>query len=172
MEKGLCTTVAVVALALAADAAAQSATPARPQPCSHPDSRQFEFWLGEWDVFRPDGKQIGTSRVVPLYGCGLHEHWTSPNVQGQSFNRYDASRGVWHQTWVDTSGSLLLLEGTFQDGAMTLSDARVPGKPRPDAINEIRWSRNPDGSVRQLWRVTTDGGKTWSTSFDGKYVRK
>jgi len=25
--------------------------------------------------------------------------------------------------------------------------------------------------VRQHWRQSTDGGKSWSTVFDGKYVR-
>ena len=39
------------------------------------------------------------------------------------------------------------------------------------AMNEITWTRGADGTVRQLWRVTKDGGKTWTTAFDGKYVR-
>src|SRR4029453_3008907 len=31
----------------------------------------------------------------------------------------------------------------------------------------------PEGSwVRQLWLASRDGGKTWSTVFDGTYVKK
>jgi hypothetical protein len=101
----------------------------------------------------------------------LHESWTSATVQGQSLNVFDADRGVWHQTWIDSTGSLLVIEGRFGGGAMTMSDVALPGKKDAKAVNEITWTPQPDGSVRQHWRVSADGGKTWSTSFDGKYVR-
>lgn len=140
-------------------------------PCSTPQDREFDFWIGDWDVFLPDGKLAGTNRIAPLYGCVLHESWKSAKVEGQSFNRFDADRGLWHQTWVDSTGSLLLLEGGMRDGAMVLSDAGVPGRKPGAPVNEVRWSRNDDGSVRQHWRTTRDGGKTWETAFDGKYVR-
>jgi len=29
-----------------------------------------------------------------------------------------------------------------------------------------------DGTVRQLWEQSVDGGKTWSVAFDGLYTRK
>jgi hypothetical protein len=146
---------------------------AAPAPCSAPESAQFDFWIGDWDVFKPDGKQAGTNRIERLYGCGLHEHWNGGNgkVLGQSFNRWDPDRGVWHQTWVDNQGGLLLLEGTFRDGAMTLSDGSVPGRKAGAPVNEVRWTQEADGSVRQLWRVTADGGKTWKVVFDGRYMR-
>ena len=160
------------ALLLCAAAGAASAAPpaSPPNACADGASRQFDFWLGDWDVFDPAGKQVGTNRISLLYGCVLHESWKASKMEGQSFNRYDADRGVWHQTWVDSSGSLLLLEGGLKDGAMILSDAATPGR-KAEAINEIRWTKNADGSVRQLWLASADGGKTWKTEFDGKYVR-
>ena len=148
--------------------AAETAAP--PSACADVASRQFDFWLGDWDVFDPAGKQVGTNRISLLYGCVLHESWKAAKMEGQSFNRYDADRGVWHQTWVDSQGSLLVLEGGVKDGAMVLSDATTPGR-KPEALNEIRWTRNADGSVRQLWLASADGGKTWKTAFDGRYVR-
>jgi hypothetical protein len=54
---------------------------------------------------------------------------------------------------------------------MTLSDATVPGRKAGAPVNEIRWTKEPDGSVRQLWRVSADGGKEWKVAFDGRYVR-
>ena len=157
--------------ALLAAAAVGCAAAQAPQPCSEPQSRQFDFWIGDWDVFMPDGKLAGTNRIVPVYGCVLHESWKSAKVEGQSLNRYDSERGVWHQTWVDSTGSLLLIEGGLRDGSMVMSDAGVAGRKEAAAINEIRWTRQDDGSVRQLWRTSRDGGKTWETAFDGKYVR-
>jgi hypothetical protein len=162
-------TAAIAAAAIASTVAAAQAPP--PQPCSEPESAQFDFWIGDWDVFGPKGKQAGTNRIERLYGCVLHESWKAAKVEGQSFSRYDTERGLWHQTWVDNGGSLLLLEGGLRDGAMVLSDATIPGRKADAPVNEVRWSRNDDGSVRQHWRVTKNGGKTWTTAFDGKYVR-
>jgi hypothetical protein len=160
-------------LCAASGAACAAEMVSAPQPpCADPPSRQFDFWLGDWDVFDPAGKQVGTNRISLVYGCVLHESWKATKVvEGQSFNRYDADRGLWHQTWVDSMGSLLLLEGGLKDGAMVLSDATTPGRKAEAPLNEIRWTKNPDGSVRQLWLASADGGKTWKTEFDGKYVR-
>jgi hypothetical protein len=35
----------------------------------------------------------------------------------------------------------------------------------------IAWTPRPDGSVRQWWQRSDDGGTTWHTVFDGRYVR-
>jgi hypothetical protein len=165
--------IAASATLAAATAIAQAPPPARPDPCAAPEARQFDFWLGEWEVFQPDGKPAGVNRITAIYGCVLHESWKGRGgFEGQSFNRWDAQRGVWHQTWVDSTGGILMIEGAFRDGVMTLSDATLPGKKDPKRVNEIAWSRNADGTVRQHWRVSTDGGATWTTAFDGKYVKK
>ena len=93
-------------------------------------------------------------------------------LSGQSLNVFDAKRGLWHQTWIDSNAGLLVLEGTFNAGSLSMSDATLPGKKRsqarePDHVD----AGHADGSVRQLWRTSTDGGTTWKTAFDGKYVR-
>ncbi len=144
-----------------------------PRACSAAEHRQFDFWIGDWDVFTPDGKQAGTNRIERVInGCVLHEKWLGGgNFNGQSFNAWDARRQRWHQTWVDSSGAVLLLDGRAGEGSMTLSDADVPAKADRNLVNEIQWTSNADGSVRQHWRVSKDGGKTWTTAFDGKYVR-
>ena len=149
--------------------------PAAPQPapCTAAENRQFDFWIGDWDVTDPAGKAAGTNLIKPeLNGCVLHEFWKGRGgFVGESFNSYDAQRKVWHQTWADGAGNLLLMDGKFEGGSMTLSDRDMPGKPDRNAINEITWTPNADGSVRQHWRVSADGGKSWKTSFDGKYVK-
>ena len=34
----------------------------------------------------------------------------------------------------------------------------------------IVWTAQPDGSVRQIWSSSEDGGASWSVVFDGRYV--
>lgn len=164
--KGFAIAIVVTAL-ITFDASAQAAQPA---PCSAPETRQFDFWIGDWDVFE-DGKLAGTNRIERVYGCVIHESWKSPELSGQSLNVFDARRGVWHQTWVDSNSGLLVIEGAWRNGSLAMSDATLAGKKDPRRTNEITWTPNADGSVRQHWRASTDGGKSWSTVFDGKYVR-
>lgn len=149
-----------------------TAAPAAAPPCNTPEHRAFDFWLGEWQVRTPDGKVAGVNRIEREYdGCVLHERYTTDRgYKGESLNVYDASRKVWHQTWVDNSGLLLLLEGGLRDGKMVLegSAAGADGKP---VKHRITWTPNADGSVRQLWETTDDKGQ-WSVTFDGRYTRK
>ena len=51
------------------------ANPSSASPCSTPEARQFDFWLGEWDVSWGDG-QHSTNRVeATLGGCVIQENF-------------------------------------------------------------------------------------------------
>ena len=134
--------------------------------------RDFDFWVGEWDVFGPRGRQVGTNSIVSLYdGGALAEHWHgNGGVEGHSLNAYDAHLDRWHQTWVDSTGGLLLLTGAFVDGSMVLSGTTYAEGGEPEQ-QQISWTRQDDG-VRQHWQVSTDGGTSWTTAFDGHYRRR
>ena len=162
-------------LLLAGSASAQTPAPTPspgPRPCSSPEHRQFDFWIGQWDVKTPDGKLAGRNTIEPILGgCALKESWTGAGgMVGTSYNSYNALSKGWHQTWVDGSGTLLLLDGGWKDGKMVLrgESAVQNGK----ALNEISWEKLEGGGVRQIWRVSQDGGKTWRVAFDGTYEKK
>ncbi|HTL93801.1 MAG TPA: hypothetical protein VL176_15720 [Steroidobacteraceae bacterium] len=148
-----------------------AAQPAKPPSCDAPEHRQFDFWIGEWEVTTPDDKPAGRNSITrELKGCVLHEHWTgSGGMKGESFNIWDRVKKQWHQTWVADNGNLLLLDGAFQNGVMQLTG--VSGPQGSQTLNRITWSPASDGSVRQHWEVSRDAGKTWKTAFDGRYRR-
>ena len=81
------------------------ASPAAPRTvaCTAAENRQFDFWIGDWDVTSADGKLAGTNLIRPILGaCVLHETWQGgADFMGMSFNSYDAPRKLWHQTWVN-----------------------------------------------------------------------
>lgn len=139
--------------------------------CGDPAYRQFDFWLGQWEVRKPDGSLAGSNRIEKEYGgCVLHERYATPGgYRGESLNTYDPARQVWHQTWVDNSGLLLLLEGRLVDGRMVLEGAGR-GPDGAAVRHRITWTPNPDGSVRQFWE-STDAGGAWTVAFDGLYRR-
>jgi hypothetical protein len=109
-----------------ASSASKAGSP-KPAACAAPEYRQFDFWTGDWDAFdfeNPATKVARTQVDLILDGCVLRENYQATDGhQGQSFSIYDASRKVWHQTWVTNRGQLLVIEGTFESGEMVLSGA-------------------------------------------------
>lgn len=151
-------------------AAAQSSGP--PPACETPEHRQFDFWIGEWEVVDTAGTVLGTNRITrAMQGCVVHEHWTGARgMTGESFNLYRPGTGTWHQSWVDSSGSLLLLDGHVENGAMVLR-GETPAPDGATRLHRISYSRLENGNVRQLWEMSTDGGASWTVAFDGRYRR-
>jgi hypothetical protein len=143
---------------------AQSAVP----PCSAPEYRQFDFWIGDWDAFDVAAPATVSAHIRVdsiLSGCVLEETYEGANgARGQSFSIYDKSRGVWHQTWVTNRGKLLVIEGKIQDGAMILtgSDKTADGKPR---LVCGTWKVSSEG-VRETAVTSTDNGANWTPWFD------
>ncbi len=140
------------------------------KPCNTAEFRQFDFWVGDWDVTSAAAPGTTSRNRITVIndGCTLREEYTTPvGYAGTSLNFYDAVRKRWHQTWIDNQGGALYLEGGIENGAMVM---RTTG----DAANvqRITWTPLADGAVRQHWESTTDGGKTWSTVFDGRYTRR
>lgn len=153
-----------------------SAAHAQPKPaCTAAEHHQFDFWLGTWDVTTPDGKPAGENRIEAIAnGCALLENWQGRGgVSGKSVNIYDRHDGRWHQEWVDSGGLRLTLTGRW-DGTRMLMEGTLPDddKPGQQVLQRISWTPASDGSVRQLWETSADGGKTWEAAFDGRYVRR
>jgi hypothetical protein len=168
----------LIAASIITNAMAQtSPTPAptpKPPACSAPENRQFDFWLGEWEVRDAAGKLVGHNQITSLHkGCVLFENYRAGEFSGSSLNIHDADTRKWHQTWVDSSGGLLVIEGGFVDGKMILAGETIdPEKPGNKIDNRITWQPLADGRVRQLWETSADKGRTWTTTFDGYYTKQ
>jgi hypothetical protein len=154
----------------AAVVAAQPAPPAR-SGCTAPEHRQFDFWLGEWEVEQEGAGRAGTNRIESiLEGCALQERWTGASgMRGTSLNAYSPRDRKWHQTWVDTSGLRLDLEGGLRGGSMVLEGPAPGDKPGTTVLHRISWQKLADGSVRQHWQASSDGGAVWEDVFVGLY---
>jgi ketosteroid isomerase-like protein len=136
-------------------------------PCSAPEYRQFDFWLGDWDAFDA-GKPAVVARTSVdrmLDGCALRENYEGSNgLKGQSFSLYDSSRRVWHQSWATNRGLLLVIEGRVEDGKMVLTgvDRAADGGER---LVRGTWKPMNEG-VRETAVTSADGGNSWQPWFD------
>lgn len=155
-------------------------TYAQARPCSDSIYRQFDFWIGEWEVFGTNNKKAGDSKItVILDSCIILEEWSSATVAkglryaGKSYNTYNAAQKRWQQYWVDNAGGVTeYFYGHYETGKMIVETAN---EKQPDGslkIQKMTFYNLGPAKVRQHGESSTDGGKTWKTDFDLEYRRK
>jgi hypothetical protein len=143
-----------------------------PRPACAAESRQFDFWIGRWNVSEK-GRPAGVNHIERILGgCALMETWSgAQGGAGRSLNFFDRADGRWHQTWIDASGEALFLSGVLSGGAMRLEGERPASGDQPATRHRITWTPLPGGKVRQLWESRGAAGGEWSVLFDGLYER-
>ena len=152
------------------------AAPPQPEryPCKKdPKFREFDFWIGSWNVTAND-QPAGTNEIQLILGdCVLFENWESATGGlGKSFSFYDAAREEWRQLWIDDRGGAIDFAGDFKDGKMQFKAKTKSQQSGEDVLHNFIFTPNEDGSVRQFWEFSNDGGETWQTAFDGHYTKQ
>lgn len=140
-------------------------------PCRvRQESRQLDFWVGEWSVTNPQGQEVGINVVtIDLEGCVVRESWTDGyGNRGTSVNFYDPATARWHQVWTSDNGTVTHYEGEWHDGAMRFLAAGFGDADGEERHRRMTFTPNDDGSVRQLIEQSDDG-RTWTIGFDGLY---
>jgi hypothetical protein len=160
----------IVALMLLSAAATGQQPPAR--ACGEAAFRQFDFWVGEWDVRDAAGELAGRNSIaLEQNGCVLVERWTSTRGgTGMSMNHYDPLAQAWRQHWVGL-GIILEMRGGLRDGAMVLEGPLQYVAQKRVTLLRGEWTKLPDGRVRQHFTESSDDGKTWTEWFDGYYSK-
>jgi hypothetical protein len=144
----------------------------RSAPCTQAEYREFDFWVGSWDV-EVKGKVVGHNDVtLEQDGCLIVENWRSliSRETGSSFNYYDKQDQKWHQLYIPNNGiarSYPPLAGRLKGGAMVLVNSDDPRK-----IDRWIWTPLAGGKVRQRAEQSKDGGNTWTTTWDSVYFRR
>lgn len=142
----------------------------------------FDFWLGEWQVFDTNSGELRGYDVIEMVhdGCTLHQEWrqmdnafslkASPvRLRGSSLTGIDA-KGEWRQLWTDNSGSNMLMSGGLDDeGTMVLTSEWISftnseGKD-VSFRNILSWKPMEDGSVHNWGEQQTGGDNGPKTVF-------
>jgi hypothetical protein len=148
------------------------------KPCESLEARQFDFWLGEWDLTWPAEQtgggagEIGraTNSISQMFGdCVIEENFAfaDDSFLGHSVSVYDARAGMWRQTWVDNQGGYLMFVGSYDGETMELRTPEVEG-----AVQRMVFSNIADDSLNWDWQGSRDGGATWNDLWNIKYKRR
>lgn len=143
-------------------------------PCQHQDRfREFDFWVGEWEVHSAGGQLAGTNVIEAAHkGCVLVENWQSATGgTGGSMNYLDHASGEWVQVWIDSGGGQIDIRGGLTEEGMLLAGQIHYAANGTTLPFRGLWTPLPDGRVRQLFQQSSDNGETWQTWFEGFYSR-
>ncbi|HWI19910.1 MAG TPA: DUF1579 family protein [Vicinamibacterales bacterium] len=182
-------TVALLAVILQAPSPQPVAAPApKPFDCTGPEYRQFDFWVGDWDVVpnpatRPANApppQPGVTRprntITKIQGgCVIHESWNDGRGgTGESYNVFDRVKQQWHQTWVDNIGGLHSYWGELKNGSMVyIGEVPLGPTQRVQGRRTLRVTFTPMGpnQMRQSAETLNSDG-TWTSGYDFLYTRR
>jgi hypothetical protein len=170
------TALAALGIAFLASGVAVASPPAAISPkCTAAEYRQLDFWIGDWDTFEsdaPGGPSIARARVEPIaQACAIHELYEQADgLIGDSILSYDPVRKQWQQTWVTNRGALMVLWGSFKDGALVL-EGETHRQDGTSVMQRITWKAEDKG-VRESAVMSKDGGKTWTPAFDVLFLKR
>ncbi len=145
------------------------------RPCKYSaEAKQFDFFIGEWDAYNPQGNKTGTSVIQSIAGgCGILENWSDAfgGGGGKSINFYDNNTKKWHQYWIGQNAIPLRYSGVYKDNAIRYEGEAV-GANGKKVLTRLTFFNVDAETVRQLAENSADEGSTWKTLYDFKYVRK
>jgi len=159
--------------------------PASASPCQAAEARQFDFWLGTWDLAgrtrsQPRSSQWQETRSTntitsTMDGCVTREDFKNVAPQrwaGMSVSVWNPQSGEWQQTWVDSQGGYIPLTGGFHDGRMILATAphRLPSG--ETVVNRMVFHDIARDSLVWDWETSRDMGRTWDLTWSIVYRRR
>lgn len=167
--------VSSVALTQTPAAAPAAAVPPSP-PCSGPEYRSLDFWVGDWVGEDQQGKPIATNRIArdEYGGCVITEHFRMADntMIGHSVSIYRPGLKQWRQNWVDSQGSYFDLVGgpvTGADHIFVFENKR----PAPTmAFQRMIFQDVKADSFTWRWQNRAKEADSWNDSWVILYRRK
>jgi len=146
------------------------------KPCSEGQRRQFDFWLGSWDVSWPASPHgpagYGRINVQKIFGnCVVQENFSAEPVafHAMSLSAYVPELGQWKQVWVDNQGQYRDVVGESKNGEVVLSrQTEINGK---KVLQRAVWKNIKPMELDFAWEQSEDGGQTWQVLWPIHYTR-
>jgi hypothetical protein len=170
----------VMLAASASIALAGSAPAPAPPPCSGPEWKQLDFWVGEWDASWPAsaGTPAGTAtnRIEKILdGCVVSENFAGSGpggLVGKSYSTYNPQRKKWQQTWVDNQASYLDFIGDLSKPDEKIFAMDVTGRNGKRLQMRMVFHHITADAFDWRWERSADGGKSWQVQWPIHYTRK
>ena len=165
----------------------------RPAGCPSAGARQFDFWLGSWqvrqEILGADGKmhpfEAESTVSLAAGGCALVEHWRgevqfpwegmeAPAMQhGLSVRAYDPATKSWRIHWLDSRHPAFgpAFEGRFDGTGRGVFTRTTSGAGGGELVTRIVFERRGRGAVHWELAVSRDAAASWTTLWTMDFRR-
>ena len=153
---------------------AHAVSDTQPGPCvGDPQSRQLDYWLGNWTMTKPGDSGSSTSKVyLSLDQCVFIEHWENGKGHvAEKMFAYSPDDKNWYGMFADNEGRAhIFLEGKVTSG---IAEFHGPSRgPNGEAVlNKLSVVRVLANKVEETWQKSTDNGASWTTVYRAEYTR-
>jgi hypothetical protein len=144
------------------------------KPCSTGESRQLDYWIGDWTVANPGSTANSTANVhLALDKCLFIESWDNGKGHvGQDMFAYNSDDKNWYGMFTDNEGRVhVFTSGKVADGSAEF-DGPSRGPNGEAVLNRVKLVRIAPDKLIQSWEKSTDSGANWTTAFRGEYARR
>ncbi len=151
-------------------------------PALPAEARQFDFWLGQWDVNLrikrdgewPEASVSARAEIYPiLHGKAVLELWNSDPIKGLSLRYFDTAQDKW-LLWLNWPGQNRSgsngLSGTFRHGRGDFYSER-PTQDGGTLISRYSFNDITPTSLRWDDSFSDDGGETWRHGWRMEFSR-
>jgi hypothetical protein len=167
------------AMALATGNSRPQSQDSVPQSCASQTAfHLLDFWVGIWRV-TSGGVYAGTDVVTAeLSGCAVIERWSDADgSHGISLFLYDSFAGRWTQTWVTDRATHVgglkfkTLVAQYPNGGTRFQGMLPEPRGKKPILDRTTLTPMQDGTIAQVIEISTDGGTSWTKTFDATYTR-
>lgn len=142
----------------------------RPSACASADERQFDFWVGEWDVSGTGYTAVVAESTITLAdeGCLVLENWRPfANGHAHSISVYDQTNHRWRQYYAGAGIAPTEYTGVMDSEGVLRFDVDNSSPAR-----RMNYQRIDANTVRQWGEQYDDITRVWSTTWDLTYRRR
>jgi hypothetical protein len=149
------------------------AAPAPSSCAANTESRQLDYWLGNWKISAPGSSGDARSAItLSLDKCLVVENWAGGRGHtGQNVFGYSADDKSWYGMFADNEGRVHI----FTSGKVAAGSAKFEGTSHgsngESVLNRVKVTRLNPNTIEQTWEKSSDNGTTWNVVFRGEYSR-
>lgn len=157
----------IVAFAPVARAATATA------PCtSNSQTRQLDYWLGNWRVGGEGASTAHSTVSLALDKCLVVENWDAGSGHtGRNIFGYSVDDKSWYGMFADNEGRVhIFTSGTVASGSAEFQGTSL-GPNGERVLNRVKLVRLSPDKVEQTWEKSNNNGVSWKLAFRGEYSR-
>lgn len=142
----------------------------RPPACATPEDRQFDFWVGEWDVMGTGHRALVAESTITLADedCIVMENWRPfSSGHAHSISVYDHANRHWRQYYAGAGIAPTEYTGVLDAAGVLRFD--IDGSSPRKRMNYQRIDAN---TVRQWGEQYDEATHAWTTTWDLTYRRR